>query len=375
MNLCLYWRELERTGDNQGKVGWYMTSRHPLRWLMMTAFLTLTVVVAACDTNGGTNGDGAGAREPELDRPIVFADYGWDSAILLNRTAQFILEHGYGYETETIFGETIPLFQGMLAGDIDVSMEIWVDQNPAFQPAVDDGSVLNLGTSVDNTVQGWWVPTYVIEGDEERGIEPMAPDLRHVDDLPDYWELFRDPEDPNKGRLYDGVAGWEAERINEAKFHYYGLDEYYNRFLPGSGAALDTSLISAYERGEPWLGYYWTPTWVAGLVDITLLEEPPYSDECWDQIYEGTDACAWPITEAVISVTTEFSEEAPEVVRFLELFTTDESHVSQALAYMADTDSTREEAAIWFLQNNEELWTQWVDEDAEERVRAALNDQ
>ncbi|MEZ4570755.1 MAG: glycine betaine ABC transporter substrate-binding protein [Thermomicrobiales bacterium] len=42
-----------------------------------------------------------------------------------------------------------------------------------------------------------------------------------------------------------------------------------------------TSLVSAYENGEPWLGYYWAPTWVFAVVDLTMIEEPEYTDECW----------------------------------------------------------------------------------------------
>jgi glycine betaine/proline transport system substrate-binding protein len=343
--------------------------------------MAFSLAIAACNGDDGDDNDTT-TGAAEFDRPIVFADFGWDSAIMLNRTAQYILEHGYGYETNVVPGETIPLFQGMLRGDIDVSMEIWVDQNPEFAPAVEEGTVLDLGTSVDNTVQGWWVPSYVIEGDEERGIEPMAPDLRSVEDLPDYIDLFRDPEEPDKGRLYDCVAGWECERFNDVKFEYYGLGEHYNRFLPGSGTALDTSLLTAHELGEPWLGYYWTPTWVAGMVDLTLLEEPEYSDECWAEVEAAVeenraaeDACAWPITRAVISVTSEFAEEAPEVVEFLEQFTTDESHISAALAYMGENDAEPSDAAVWFLQNNEDLWTDWVPEDVADRVRDALENE
>jgi glycine betaine/proline transport system substrate-binding protein len=367
---------------------------------IISLFAVLALVVAACeddaaddapaddvatedvDTDDATTDDAdeeAAQGEWHDERAIVFADYNWDSAILLNRIAQFILEEGYGYETDGIPGETIPLFQGQLDGDIDISMEIWIDQMPPYQPALDAGQVVELGNSVDDTVQGWWVPTYVIEGDEERGIEPMAPDLSHVDDLPEYWELFEDPEDPTKGRLYDGIAGWEAERINEVKFDYYGLDEYYNRFLPGSGAALDTSLLTAYQQGEPWLGYMWTPTWIAGQLDLTLIEEPEYSDECWEEIQAAVDeertpetSCAWPITEAVIAARADFAEEAPDVVEFLEQFNTNETHISEALGYMADNDVDADVAVLWFLEEYDDLWSDWVPEDVADRVRDSL---
>ena len=40
-------------------------------------------------------------------------------------------------------------------------------------------------------------------------------------------------------------------------------------------------MISAIERGEPWVGYNWEPTWVMGLYDMTLLEDEPYDEEKW----------------------------------------------------------------------------------------------
>ncbi|MEX2425231.1 MAG: glycine betaine ABC transporter substrate-binding protein, partial [Thermomicrobiaceae bacterium] len=315
------------------------------------------------------------------DRPIVFGDYNWDSALLLTRIAQFVVEEGYGYETDSVPGETIPLFQAQIDDEIDISMEIGEQQIAPYGPALEDGEVVQLGQSMDNVVQGWYVPTYVIEGDEERGIEPMAPDLAHIDDLPEYWEVFEDPEDSEKGRIYDGVPGWEGERVQEVKFYYYGLDEHYNRFLPGSGAALDTSLVTAYERGEPWLGYMWEPTWISGQLDITLLEEPnEYSDECWDEIQDAAlegrateMACEWPVLSTDIVASPDFVDEAPDIAQFLDQFNTDATHISASLAYMAENEVTHNEAALWFLDEYDELWPQWVPEDVAERVQDALD--
>jgi glycine betaine/proline transport system substrate-binding protein len=50
----------------------------------------------------------------------------------------------------------------------------------------------------DDAAQGFYVPRYLVEGDAERGIEPLAPDLRSVSDLPRYAELFRDPSSPTR---------------------------------------------------------------------------------------------------------------------------------------------------------------------------------
>src|SRR5699024_11288648 len=86
----------------------------------------------------------------------------------------------------------------------------------------------------DDNFQGLYVPTYVIEGDPERGIEPMAPDLKYITDLPDYWELFKDPEDDSKGRVIGSISGWTVDEILFDGFEHYNLDESYNYFRPGS---------------------------------------------------------------------------------------------------------------------------------------------
>jgi glycine betaine/proline transport system substrate-binding protein len=319
--------------------------------------------------------------ESDWEGAITFGDYGWDSALVLNRIAQFILEEGYGYDTDSVPGETIPLFQGMLSDDVQVSMEIWAAQLEGWDQAIEAGDVHQLGLSIDETVQGWYVPTYMIEGDEERGIEPMAPDLTHVEDLPDYWELFEDPEDDSKGRFMECIAGWECERVNEVKFYSYGLDEYYNRFLPGSGAALATDIVTSYDAGDPWLGYYWGPTWIFGQVDLTMLEEPEYTDECWDGIMAAIEAnettvdepCAYPAVEVYVGVTDELYQAAPDVIAFLEQVSFTMEEVSEILAAMQEDDLDPDEGAEWFLQERTDKWHDWVPEEVIDDVEAALN--
>ena len=107
---------------------------------------------------------GAGG-EAAYEGTITFGDYGWDSAIVHNRVAQYIIENGWDIETDSVAGETITLFQGLVDRDIDVSMEIWVEQQPLFPQEVEAGTIVDYGANYPNSVQGWWVPTYVIEGD------------------------------------------------------------------------------------------------------------------------------------------------------------------------------------------------------------------
>ena len=292
-----------------------------------------------------------------------FAELNWDSVMVHNRIAAFIIENGYGYpESEYTPGGTIPLFEGLARGDVDINMECWVaNQQEAYDKHINAGSVIDLGDNFWDNWQGWLVPTYMIEnGDLPEGIS--------VSDMPQYWELFEDPEDNTKGRFYSCIPGWECEKINEEKFQEYGLDEYYNIFLPGSDAALNASMASAYTKKQSWFGYYWAPTWVLGMYDMTPIEEPPFDEEVW----ETTHACAYPAVHVNIVVNAEFAEREPELVEFLTKYATTTAQNNAVLAYMQDNEASIQEAAIYFLEEFEDTWTKWVPADIASKVKAAL---
>jgi glycine betaine/proline transport system substrate-binding protein len=196
----------------------------------------------------------------------------------------------------------------------------------------------------------------------------MAPDLKSIKDLPKYWELFKDEEDPSKGRFYSCIPGWECEKINKKKFEAYGLDKYYNIFLPGSDPALSGSIAAAYKKRKPWFGYYWAPTWVLGKYDMTPIEEPPYDDAVWNKNY----ACAYPSVRVNIFVNAGLKKKAPEVVKFLDSYETTQAIANKFLAYMQDTKAGTDEAALWFLKNYEYLWTTWVPTDIASKVKSAM---
>ena len=229
-------------------------------------------------------------------------------------------------------------------------METWTDNfAELWEEVIKTGEVVDLGPNFPNAPQGWYVPTYLIKGDPERGIEPLAPDLRSVHDLKDYWHLFRDPENPRKGRFYNGPTGWVGSEHNVTKAPGYGLDEYYDVFYPGSQAALDTSIIRAYERGEPWLGYYWEPTWIMGALDMTMLEEPPYTEACWEE-KPATSPCVYPAVASPRGGQQRSAHDAPAVAEFLRNYETELKHTNEALAYMQETGGTDWDAAHWFLR-------------------------
>lgn len=317
----------------------------------------IAILLAACTEDNG-----------ELET-IVFADAGWDSINVHNYIAQTIIEEGFGYDTDVTKGSTAATIQGLRNGDINVYMEVWTANiQELYDEALDSGDIVEVSINFDDNHQGLYVPTYVIEGDPERGIEPMAPDLRTVEDLKNYPDVFEDPEDPSRGRILNGPTGWEVEGAISMKFETYGLDETMNNFIPGSDAALVADLVRAYEAGEAWVGYYWEPTWVTAKYDLTLLEEPAFDQEIWDE----TAGTMFPPNDVAIAVHEDFPDQAEDVYAFLENYETSSALTEDALNYMEETDASVEEAAIWWMKEHEDLWTSWVDEDIAEKVKESI---
>jgi glycine betaine/proline transport system substrate-binding protein len=193
------------------------------------------------------------------------------------------------------------------------------------------------------------------EGDRERGIDPVAPHRRSIDDLPQYAELVPDPESPGMGRILVGPPGWSATAISESLMEEHGLYEYYTAFLPGSGASLAASMKGAYEQGEPWVGYYWEPTAIMYQLDMVRLE--------------GTE---FPPADVDIIMNAESYEAKPELAEFLGRYHTSVAVNNEFLNVLDTEVEDAEAAAIWFLQNREDVWTEWVTDEVADNVRAAL---
>ena len=298
---------------------------------------------------------------------IVFGDPGWDTTSFFNDIARFIIENGYGYKTDTKSGSLNILFSGLKNGEIDLQMDIWKDGYAPYKEASESGDVIEVSMIHNDAVQGYYVPTFVIKGDPERGIKPMAPDLKSVKDLAKYWELFKDIEDKTKGNIYSSPAGWLADEITHAKVKNYGLDKTFNIFNPGSQSAIEISIAKACEQGKPWVGYYWEPTWITGKYDLTLLEDEPYSEEVYK---EGK--CAYPNDKSIMVAHKSFPKREPEIYEFLKNFKLSGEVVSKKLAYMQMNEVDGDEAALKFLKENEDIWKQWVPQDVAEKVKAAI---
>ncbi|MDE2788100.1 MAG: ABC transporter substrate-binding protein [Chloroflexota bacterium] len=296
---------------------------------------------------------------------IIFGDLNWSSALLQNRIAQYIVEKGYDYPTDVKFGATLPLFQGLKNGDTDVTMEIWLpNQDEAWNEAREEGAVLSVGQSLGKDWQSAFViPAYLQE---------QYPDLDSVDDLQDqqYKDLFKTAESGDKARLVSCIIGWACETVNAAQIEGYGLNDHVHIVNPGDGAALNADLYGAYEREEPWLGYQWGTNDPALKLDLVRLEEPAYSDECWFT----TKACAYEDATILIAVNPDLPGRAPDVVGMLRNWDFNINIYKAVVRWQGDNpDASVNDTALWWLNNNADVWSGWVTDEAAEGIQAALS--
>ncbi len=295
---------------------------------------------------------------------IIFNDLNWTSALVQNRIAQYIVEEGYGYPTDVVFGSTLPLFQGLRKGDSHVTMEIWLpNQDEAWMEAQGMGEVVSVGESLSKDWQSAFIiPAYLQE---------QYPDLDSVEDLKDdqYKALFTTAETGDKARLVSCVIGWACEEVNAAQVIGYDLTDHVEIVNPGDGAALNADLYGAYEKGEPWLGYQWGTNDPALLLDLVRLEEPAYSDECWFT----TKACAYEDATILIAVHPELPTRAPGVVDMLRAWDFDIDVYKAVAAWMSENEGASEsDTALWWLNSSQDVWGAWVSDEAAANINAAL---
>ncbi len=332
----------------------------------VTALVAIAIVGAAC-----------GSDEEEVKATITIGDTQFESGWINNAVAEFIIANGFGHPVEVV-QMTTPIMQTSLAnGDIDLHMELW-QQNIIdwYNEEIDAGTIENLGQTYEGGPQFFIVPTYTAE---EFGIVTIE-DLKK----PEVIAALADPEDPSKGAFINCITGWQCAEINRAKFQAYGLDEYYNIITLGSTGAMDAGLIGPQQSGDHTFGYYWAPTSLFGGFDWTIVEEPVYTEACWEEVIIGRDdssytpkeACAYETLPIDKGINAGLRETAPDVVAALEKMNVGLEPISKTAAWAqsndVDVSVDKIATAKYYLETFEDRWSAWMGDDEVKKVKDAL---
>ncbi len=294
------------------------------------------------------------------ESPIKFGALTWESGQFISGVLKYIAEDGYDCTIEEVPGAGPALETALSQDDIQIIGEQWVGRSPIMEQAIEENKVEVIGDTLKGgATQGWYVPKYVLEEN---------PGLRSYQDLPKYAELFKDPENPSKSRFMNCPSGWTCEIFNTRLLKNTGLDSTFNNAHPGTGAALDAEIASAFEQHKPLLFYYWQPTGLMAKYDFAPLAFPAHNDACWQDLLrvDGTADCisGFPVSPLGIAVSTPFLESNPELAEVFKQvqFTSDE--LNGAILEMSENKRSGEEQALVFLRENPNVWQQWVSEEA-----------
>ncbi|WEK48836.1 MAG: glycine betaine ABC transporter substrate-binding protein [Candidatus Kaistia colombiensis] len=307
------------------------------------------------------------------DKTIDIAEMTWPSAAALAHIHAIILEKGFGCSVEIVTGDTVPTSSSMLTrGSPAIAPELWTStiQEP-WAKGLADGNVVELSNAItDGTVEGWFIPRYV---------QKAHPDIKTVQDVIGHPELFKDPEDASKGRLYSCPPGWACEISTGALFEALGMkDKGWNLFSPGSGGALDASIARAFTREEPILFYYWGPTAVLGKYDAVQLDLGPAKPEVYEcntnrDCDKAPEVTAYPSSPAVVGAASWIKTDAPNVAGYLAKVGLTNAEISEILVYGDENKADAAATAINFLKTKEDRWTRWVPAAVAEKVKASLH--
>ncbi|MQF48772.1 hypothetical protein FIM08_02575 [SAR202 cluster bacterium AC-647-N09_OGT_505m] len=322
-----------------------MIRRNKLVSIMSASVLGILLIFAS-----------SACSEEESKGPVILIEQDWNGNTVTTALAKLILEEEMGYTVETKFApaDSAQMFEGLASGEMH-----WVCCNwPSFSAALleeyaDTGKVTRQGPVGIKGTSHMYVPRYVIEGDSERGIDAMAPDLKSYADLNKYKDLFATADTRPKGRFLDFTPGWDYR--NEERLEALGVD--FEVVFTGSEAASFAELDAAHKRGEPIILVVWTPHWAPVKYDLVAIDLPAHSD-CYP-VTEKFD-CGYAVDDVKKLTWPGLKEDMPKAYEFLENFQITNDQQTSMVITKTDESKTDAEAARLWKDANEHIWKTWI---------------
>jgi glycine betaine/proline transport system substrate-binding protein len=344
-----------------------MQKIRPLALLAMWAVM-LVLVLGACGGQTGQPVEEPAAEEPAeepvtepteatAEEPageeitITLAENPWSASAINVNVAKILLEEQLGYPVEIVTIDENGQWPAIASGDLHASLEVWPSGHGTnvTQYIDEQGTVENAGLIGPVGKIGWYVPSYVVE---------QHPELAT-------WEGFTSAE--TAALFATAETGENGQFLaGDPSFVQYDADIINNLGLPfqvvvaGSEEAILAALDSAVSREEPLLFYFWTPHSIHAKYELTEVQLPEYSEECYAEADSGGVACDYPPDELFKIIWPGLADAAPDAYQFLQNMSyTTEDQISMIAAVELDGKSAEEAAREW-IDTNEATWSAWL---------------
>jgi len=315
------------------------------------------------------------AKGAVLKAAIKFADQQYDSLSLNNAIAQFIIEHGYGYKTESKVVSSAEMMKMLPSGDLDVVMEGWEHNRRGWYiKQLKRGTIQNLGPIYESGPQFFNIPKWMAEKYK----------IKTVGDMKKHWQLVKDPKDPSRGLFLNCPPGSSAGKVNAVKLEAYGLYKSYNPRPVKSYGAMESALAVAQKKHLPIFSYYWKPSVIMGKYDWHILGEPPYSDKVWRKIKDASEykirrpidsACAYPSNPINKLANSDLRMRAPEVVEMLSKMHVGLERLTMLMVWARENNiKDWNKVALHFLRQHYDEWGQWMPDEPHIKTWKAVHE-
>ncbi|RME71844.1 MAG: hypothetical protein D6784_14545 [Chloroflexi bacterium] len=318
-------------------------------WLLLTMGLIVAVVVVAC--GGASQPEPAQQQQGGEKITIKLVENPWSSSQANVAVAKILIEKNLGYPVEIITLDENAQWPALASGELHASLEVWPSGHAEnVKKYIDEQkAVENLGPLGPVGQIGWFMPSYMLEEHPELATWEGFKD-------PEIGKLFSTAETGDKGQFLAGDQSWVQ----------YDADIIKNLGLPfevvtaGSEEAILAALDSAYSRKDPLLFYFWTPHSIFAKYDLTMVELPPYSDECYAKAESGGVDCAYPADELFKIAWVGLKDAAPDVYQFLKNFNYTNQDQIEMMAAIELENKTPAEAAQQWVDAHKDVWEKWL---------------
>ena len=287
---------------------------------------------------------------------VSVAEMNWTSGGIITGVTEFLLSEGLGCDVTVVPSATTTAITSLAENnEPDIVPELWVNSAPAYFDLAEEGKVVKASDSFsEGGTEHWLVPSYLVE---------EHPELATIEGILDNPELVG-------GRFNNCPDGWGCRIVNDSMVEALDLEgngiEVFNH---GSGETMPAAMASAYESEEPYFGYYWGPTAPLGKYDFVSVDLGEY-DEDVHACNQDTDCndvgvSAFPSAGVFNVATADFAEREPEAMALLENITFDNDLMNSLLAWHEENNASNDEAVVYFLQNNQDVWMSWLNEEAQ----------
>ncbi|MEI5010167.1 ABC transporter permease/substrate binding protein [Streptomyces sp. PmtA] len=318
-------RALARAGAAAG--GLRIWNHRPQPVVAMVGVVVLALVAGGMGVFGGAAPAGAdGAGDVGRGKKISVGYIPWDEGIASTFLWKELLERR-GFEVEAKQLETGSLYTGLAGGQIDFQTDSWLPVTHAqywdrYRAKLEDKG-------------SWYGPTSL-----ELSVPAYMKDVDSLDDLKGKADRF-------KGRIVGiepsaGMIGLLKDKVLKE----YGLEGEYE-VVDGSTPGMLAELKRAYDRKEPIVTTLWSPHWAYGTYDLKKLKDP-----------KGT----WGKGDGIHTLARKgFSEENPQVGKWLQGFKMTEAQLTGLEAKIQETGKGKEQEAVraW-LEENPGLADRWT---------------